>query len=423
MMRRWLLALLPGLCAAASLFGGLAPTLIDYGRFEPLDWLLPGFVALAVMRFIKRASVHSAAWKWALVALPPVLVVVLSASTVPQVRLALVVALLALGALALESVKRRWWLVAIIGLGLFGALRYELYRSEGSPAKMAGADVRVMSALPLFAQQDGKGGVLRGIGQRAPLLEALQMRWRAGPVDLLDPKSLRGVAHLLLIQPRLLAPAELVALDDWVKAGGTVTILADPLLRWPDERPLGDPRRPPLTSLLDPLMTHWGLMLEAARAGPVERRVLSGGAIIQLAGASHFTRSKSLPCLLAEEGLIAYCRVGRGRAVLVADADWIDDRLWTQSPERPLDRRAWTGDAVPLLSQLIAGEQGPFRPGGAWLISQSALISALRRALGLIVLLGLALAWLVPNPMPSQVRKPDLPPPEKESGKPPPDSA
>ncbi|MBO9581406.1 MAG: hypothetical protein J7498_10995, partial [Sphingobium sp.] len=238
-MRRWLSALLPALCAVTSLFGGLAPTLLDYGRFEPLDWLLPGFAALVVMRLAGGAGMHRAAWQWALVALPPALVVVLSASVPPSVRLALLAALLAMGALALGIVRRGWWLAAIVGLGLFGGMRYGLYQLEGSPVKVAGADVRVMSALPLFAQEQGKGSVLHGVGQRAPLVEGLQKRWWAQPIDLLNVTTLHGVAHLLLIQPRLLAPTELVALDDWVKAGGTVTILADPLLRWPDERPLG----------------------------------------------------------------------------------------------------------------------------------------------------------------------------------------
>lgn len=423
MMRRWLPAPLPMVCAAASLFVGLAPTLLNYGRFEPLDWLLPGFAALVVMRLIQGPGMYRAVWQWALVVLPPTLVAVLAASLLPTVRIGLLAALLALGALALGQVKRKWWLVALVGLGLFGGARYELYLLAGTPVKVAGADVRVMSALPLFTQEHGKGGVLHGVGQRAPLVEGLQKRWFAEPIDVLDIASLQGVEHLLLIQPRLLAPTELVALDDWVKAGGTATILADPLLRWPSERPLGDPHRPPFTSLLDPLLTHWGMTLEPARVGPVERRVLAGGAMIQLAGASHFTLTRGAPCSLAENGLIAYCRIGKGRAVLVADADWIDDRLWTLAPERPHDRRAWTSDAVPTLSQLIAGDQSAVRPSGFWMVSEQALISALRWALGLIVLLGIALARFAPNPMPSQVGKTDLPFPEKESGKPPPDSA
>ncbi|HEY1124916.1 MAG TPA: hypothetical protein VGE65_04735 [Sphingobium sp.] len=422
-MPRWLVALLPASAAAVSLFAGLMPTLLDYGRFEPLDWLLPGFVALAVLRWRDGPGIRRALWHWALLAAPPILVVALSASVLPQVKLVLLVLLLALGALILARAGRNWWLFSLVGLGLFGGIRYELYILEGGPVKAASAEVRVMSALPLFARDQGEGGLLHGVGVRAPLVEGLGKSWSAEPIDLLDGASLKGVDHLLLIQPRLLAPGELVALDDWVRRGGTVAILADPLLRWPDDRPLGDPRRPPLTSLLDPLMTHWGLTLEPARVGPVERRVLAGGSMIQLAGASRFTVAGDAPCSLAEADLIAYCRIGKGRAVLVADADWIDDRLWTLAPERPQDRRAWTSDAIPLLSRLITWNEGQARPGGAWLVSQQALTSALRWGLGLILLLGSGPARLAPIPMLSHVRIGDRPRPEKESGKPPPDSA
>ncbi len=48
-MWRWFLALLPFLVATASLFAGLAPTLLTTGAFLPLDWLAPAFVALAAM--------------------------------------------------------------------------------------------------------------------------------------------------------------------------------------------------------------------------------------------------------------------------------------------------------------------------------------------------------------------------------------
>ncbi len=44
----------------------------------------------------------------------------------------------------------------------------------------------------------------------------------------------------------LAQPAEdLVALDNWVRGGGRVLLLADPMLEWPSKRPLGDPLRPP----------------------------------------------------------------------------------------------------------------------------------------------------------------------------------
>lgn len=427
MRQRWLSALLSILCAAASLFTGLAPTLLDYGRFELLDWLLPGFVALAVLRLASRPGLKLAVLQWALVALPPMLVVGLAGTVLPW-RHGLVVALLLGGiALSLDPVTRwrsaRRWAVLPIGLFALAIVRYWALPQAVGPAVPPVGRVAVMTALPLFQQNEGASDPLHGVGARAPIIRALDATWKTVPIDLLDANSLRPVDHLLLIQPRLLAPAELVALDDWVRSGGNATILADPLLRWPGERSLGDPRRAPLTSLLDPLMRHWGLTLEPAQVGSVERRVLTGGAMIQLASASRFAPAKAAPCLLTERGLIAYCSIGRGKAVLVADADWIDDRLWTLSPDQARDQRAWTSDSVPLLARLISGDRAALHPGEAWMVSQEALISGLRWALGLIVLASLALARFGPNPIPSQVRQRDLPLREKERSRPPPDSA
>jgi len=391
-MRRAVMALLPALAAAISLFAGLVPTLLDYGRFEPLDWLVPGFIVLMAMRLARGPGHVCAACHWALVALPPALVLWLATRVMPWPGFLLLATLLAAGAFALAMARRRPWLAALIGTALFAALRLGAWMAHEDVVSAPPAGrVAVMTALPLFQQAQGKGGLLHGAGERAPIMSALDAEWRANPIDVLDTAALGSTDRLLLAQPRLLAPAELVALDDWVRQGGSVTILADPLLRWPSSYPLGDARRPPFTSLLDPLMTHWGLTLEPASMGSGERRMLASGAMIELAGASHFTAATGAPCSLAENGLIAYCRIGKGRAVLIADADWIDDRLWTLAPAQPRDRRRWTSDAPAMLSALIRGDAQLPRPQSPWLVSQAVLISALRWALGLIVLLTLAL--------------------------------
>ena len=81
------------------------------------------------------------------------------------------------------------------------------------------------------------------------------------PVDL--PSRLPDGALLLAAQPRALPAEELVALDAWVRRGGRLVLLADPLLEWPSELPLGDPRRPPLAFPDTGLLKHWGLRLDA----------------------------------------------------------------------------------------------------------------------------------------------------------------
>ena len=49
-----------------------------------------------------------------------------------------------------------------------------------------------------------------------------------------------------MVQPQAQPAAVLVELDQWVRGGGHVLLLADPALEWPSERPFGDPLRPPL---------------------------------------------------------------------------------------------------------------------------------------------------------------------------------
>jgi len=415
MIRRLRPALMPGFAAAASLSAGLAPTLLDYGRFEPLDWVVPAYLAFAVMtlaaaRGERRPGLFQLTLYGVLAVLPPLLVMRLAASVMPWVGIGLFVLLLGLAALLLALLLARrplWrWLALALGLVLLVLARLFVPALDRPFTVAAGPRLGIMTALPLFMADHAGGDVLHGVGARAPVVRGLGPALPVAPVVVLDAATLRGFQRLLLAQPRLLSPAELVALDQWVRDGGTVTILADPLLRWPDERSSTDQRRPPLTSLLDPLLTHWGLTLEPASIDPdqpVERRLLSGRAMLHLAGASRFTLAGDAPCTLAEKGLIAYCRIGKGRAVLIADADWIDDRLWTLTPERPHDARGWTSDALPMLSHLIEGRQIPQRSHGAWLVSQDALISGLRWGFGLVLLLAAMLARFVPLPMSSQI--------------------
>ena len=79
---------------------------------------------------------------------------------------------------------------------------------------------------------------------------------------------------LLAAQPRALPAEELVALDAWVRRGGRLLLLADPMLEWPSERPLGDRLRPPALFADTGLLQHWGLRLDA----PDERGPRQSGA-------------------------------------------------------------------------------------------------------------------------------------------------
>lgn len=300
------------------------------------------------------------------------------------------VALYLLASWRMEPRARRWWLgvlvagmlSAVLVFGWRGARDQPEFAASGAGGK-AGA-IGMMSALPLFWAEGATPG--EG-GARSPLVDLL----RARPVDHIDAASLRGLDVLILAQPRLLQPAELVAFDDWVRRGGRAVIFADPLLVWPSELPLGDPRRAPLTSLLDPLMAHWGLILAPAAqgGGGVDRRMLSTGHILMMAGASRFLPAGKTACELEDNGLMALCRIGKGRVRLVADADLLDDRLWLADPRHATRREAHASDIVPLLKDWATDPlAAPAQAAPRRVTDDAALIAALRWAL--LVALGWA---------------------------------
>lgn len=258
----------------------------------------------------------------------------------------------------MDARRRRWWLMMLVASLVTAIGLFWLRSVEGPPIAPPSADaapltrgaVGMMSALPLYWAEDASPGrVVAGSGgKRSPLVENLHAR----AVDHIDGASLRGLDTLILAQPRLLQPAELVALDDWIRRGGRAVIFADPLLVWPSDLPLGDPRRAPLTSLLDPLLLHWGLRLEPVAQGRdgVDRRMLSSGHVLMMAGASRFVPAGETSCMFAEDGLMALCRIGKGRVRLIADADLLDERLWLADPLWADREQAYASDIAPLLA-------------------------------------------------------------------------
>lgn len=153
----------------------------------------------------------------------------------------------------------------------------------------------------------------------SPALKALETRYRVVPIPVAAPGELAKGRLLLMAQP-LAQPAEdLVALDTWVRRGGRVLLLADPMLEWPSDRPLGDPLRPPAMFMDTGLLAHWALRLDA----PDERGPRAG----KLGGYDVVTVSPGMlsgRCDVRPGRLIAHCRVGAGRATIIADADILD---------------------------------------------------------------------------------------------------
>lgn len=92
--------------------------------------------------------------------------------------------------------------------------------------------------------------------------------------------------------------------------------------------PLGDPRNPPVTSLLTPLLDHWGATLGASPVGETQAVAVDvDGARLRLFSAGRFDR---LPpgCQAYGGRRVALCRIGAGEAWLVGDADLLFAPLW-----------------------------------------------------------------------------------------------
>ena len=162
----------------------------------------------------------------------------------------------------------------------------------------------LLSSLPLvFGESFG----LEGGG--SPALRRLEQRYRVQPIGVADHASLKGHELLLMAHPRAQPAEVLVEFDRWVRGGGHVLLLADPRLDWPSERPLGDMLRPPPSFADTGLLKHWGLTLKAP---PISSSETAG------------RLSASGACKTEEEGVVARCAIGRGRATVIADADFLN---------------------------------------------------------------------------------------------------
>ena len=153
----------------------------------------------------------------------------------------------------------------------------------------------------------------------------LQLRGKVEALDALagpDGPGRLGTLHRLVIaQPRPLGPAENVALDNWVRGGGHLLLLADPALTEESRFPVGDPRRPQAVVLLSPILSHWGLDLQFTESQPYgERQADVMGAKVPVNLPGHFSTRGQDNCRLWGQGLAVTCAIGRGRVVALADA-------------------------------------------------------------------------------------------------------
>lgn len=334
-------ALFAGLeLASGLLVGGF----VERGRADLLlflafrPWLIVAGAALAAAwPFRRRLAFYALALLLA-AACEAILLVALDAP-VPGTEmlrgLAGGAAVAAIADLAVQA-ARRWRRLAgtlaaaalAAALALGAARPYEaLVLGPTAPQARAGPKpvLALMSALPLAF---GEGGAFDPASRPAESYRLLEREFDLRLLDTLEPRSLRGARLVLLAQPRLLAPEELVALDEWVRGGGRALILDDPHLSWASRWPPGHVLRPPETGLLGPLLAHWGLTVRPLRdadiletqTGPEARRL-----VLRTPG---IIASRGRDCR-PDEFYLVRCRIGRGEAIILVDADLLADPLWT----------------------------------------------------------------------------------------------
>lgn len=373
------------------LVGGL-PALLQAGQVDVRSWTWPALVLvpIALLLSLKSGWLHA---MWAGVGSVGTVLIFISLAAVSHPApggigwFALVVALAVMTGICLP---RRMWAGLILCATTISSCcfaREQPVESSHTPRpKLA-----VISALPLFWREGETGVRARS---DAPIITILRQRFDVQPVDSPLARTMTGAKALFVAQPRAFSPTELVALDDWVRNGGRLLLLADPLLRWPSSLPLGDRRRPPAVSMATPLLDHWGIQLLPPSAVGEERRILEDGRLLTTMGRSGFALGPGTPCRVDEGGLIARCAIGNGHAVLVADADLIDDRLWMAVSGAPLNARGWSADTAGFVIEALGGGTIPRRN---WLLSVADLVFALRWALlsgiGWAVLGSIGLWW------------------------------
>jgi len=218
-------------------------------------------------------------------------------------------------------------LAALVAL-VAAALAYAA-REKGLPERSPNTrpTLLLLTSLPIVFGEDfalDSGG--------SPALAALEKRYRVVPVSIANTPDLSKGRLLLMAHPRAQPAENLVLLDEWVRKGGRVLLLADPMLEWPSERPLGDRLRPAPMFADTGLLAHWGLRLDAPAQRATRLRRLGGYDVLTDSPGELFGS-----CAISKDRLVAHCRIGKGRATVVADADLLGIEHLGNRASRNLD--------------------------------------------------------------------------------------
>lgn len=244
---------------------------------------------------------------------------------------------------------RRTRLLAVLALGAV-AIAAGAWAVSGARGEQA--DLGLMTTLPIYWQESASvSEALEGSGEPHWARTALERDYRLVPLDTLDAQSLGRLHALMLAQPRALSGEENVALDDWVRGGGRVLLFADPMLTAGSRFAIGDRRRPQDVILLSPILRRWGLELRFDEGQPAGERTIevSGHRVpVDLAGSfAAVPPAGGAPadCRIEASAMLADCTIGKGHAVILADAALLDQRRdagSAQSTLRTLAERAFS---------------------------------------------------------------------------------
>lgn len=203
--------------------------------------------------------------------------------------------------------------------------------------------IGLLTTLPIYWPESESMRDMLSPDQQTPWPRAaIEQSHRLTPLDsLADEARLAQVDAIILAQPRPLAPAENVALDNWVRAGGQALIFADPMLTGHSRFSIGDRRRPQDVVLLSPILARWGLTLSLDERGVEGERLvndrIAGAIAVNLPGQLQLQPETAVPgdqCEIEPGAVIARCRIGRGQVTVLADAALLED-----APDTPLGPR------------------------------------------------------------------------------------
>ena len=209
----------------------------------------------------------------------------------------------------------------------------------------------LMTSLPIYWGENADLAGMLNSDQPSHWVRAqLEHKFELVPIDALagvdsaEPSDVLAELKLLLLaQPAALPPADLVALDNWVRAGGRLLMFADPMLTEHSEFGFGDKRRPQDIAMLSPILKRWGLEQiydpdqdKALRTVQMRGHALPVRRAGRLRALAEQKEARAL-CRFLADAIVADCQIGSGRVLIVSDAAVLDHEINTQAAGKALD--------------------------------------------------------------------------------------